>query len=362
MMMSNRSDIYSKPVQPGGSKTTFEPLQPSTVKPPHYKAIVLLVFMIILLAGVAIYFSDKESGGALGDYDHLLTPSLVATNIPGARERRTTDVSSIESLLTDIGITSQEPPPTLSPQRMAEAMAHVRSAQQFIRSRDMDRAEKEIEAALNVWPDMNIAVRLLGSIYTQRGQFDQAIVLLERSLTRDPFSAETLNNLAINFMQKGMMGKAEELLITSLQIRPEYGVAYINLGFVHLRQGRYDLAAENFELGLMQTPNSPGVLNNLAVSLIRLGDIKGAREKLQELVDMAPGRATAYFNMAISYVMEGDYETAMEWVLRGADICTPVQLQSYLSDSDFDPLRTHPPFQRLVRERFPDFQRRTSLP
>ena len=41
------------------------------------------------------------------------------------------------------------------------------------------------------------------------GQFEQAILVLEQALESDPFSAETLNNLATAYMQKGMMDKAE---------------------------------------------------------------------------------------------------------------------------------------------------------
>ena len=350
--MQERRDIYSKPSK-SGKIAEFEPLQKPNFKPPHRMAVVTIVIMSVIMIGVIIYFNMTDFKTNIGEFDSLLNRDSAPSNVV-ANAKTNVDAGSVESLLTDLGGTEQAPPPTLSPQKMAEAMSFVRSAQEYIRSRDMDGAERETEKALEVWPDMNIAIRLLGSIYTQRGQFDQAIVLLEKSIAKEPFSAETLNNLAINYMQKGMMSKSEELLITSLQIRPDYGVAYINLGFVHLRLGRYDLAAENFELGLKNMPDNPGVLNNLAVSLIRLGDYAGAREKLQQLIELAPERGPAYFNMAISYVMERNLDAALEWIRRGADLCTPSQLQSYLSDADFDTIRAHPVFQQIIRERFPD--------
>jgi Flp pilus assembly protein TadD len=350
--MDKHGDIYRKVKKDGGPVPGYEPINPEMHRPPHRRALVLLVLMLLVMAAIGIFYYSQEAGKDSSGFEHLLTREG-STNRPAA-SAATGTAASIEALLTDLGSAQQEPPPTLSPQKMAEAMAHVRSAQQYIRSRDMDAAEREVGKALQVWPDMNIGIRLLGSIYTQRGQFDQAILLLEKSLAREPFSAETLNNLAINYMQKGQMGKAEELLITSLQIRPDYAVAFINLGFVHLRVGRYDLAAENFEAGLQTMPDNPGVLNNLAVCLIRLGDYEGARTRLQRLIDLVPTRATAYLNMAISYVLERDYDTALDFVRRGAEHCTPSQLQAYLADSDFDTLRPHPEFQRIVRERFPD--------
>lgn len=353
-MMHKRNDIYTKANQ-GDKSAEYEPLPPPDFKPPHRKAIVILVLMVTVLIAVVIYFNRSQSEGSDSEFAHLLGQPVVSTNVVNERPTRAPSSSeSFESLLTDLGISSQSPPPTLSPQKMAESMSYIRSAQQYIRSRDMEGGEREIMKALQVWPDMNIAIRLLGSIYTQRGQFDQAIVLLEKSLSKEPFSAEVLNNLAINYMQKGMMAKAEELLLTSLQIRQDYGVAYINLGFVHLRSGRYDLAAEMFERGLEYIPDSPGVLNNLAVCLIRMGDYENARKKLQELIETTPNRSTAYFNMAISYVLEQNFTVALDWIRKGADFCTPSQLQSYLSDSDFDSLRSHPEFQQIIQERFPD--------
>jgi Tfp pilus assembly protein PilF len=356
--MQPRRDIYTKPEK--SEPIVFNPAPPPA-PPPHRRALVILVIMISLLGFVAWWFYQREGQEEQGDFDHMSNRAS-STNTVLATNRIAPTIASVESLLTDLGGLDQAPPPTLSPQKMAEAMSYVRSAQQYIRSRDMNGAERETLKALEVWPDMNLAIRLLGSIYTQRGQFDQAVVLLEKSLAREPFSAETLNNLAINYMQKGMMSRSEELLVTSLQIRPDYAVAFINLGFIHLRLGRHDLAVENFELGLKQMPGNPGVLNNLAVCLIRLGDYAAARERLNELIASSPSRAPAYFNMAISFVLEQNLDAALEWISRGADFCTPSQLQAYLADADFDSIRSHPSFQQIIRERFPDIPSRPPVP
>lgn len=354
--MADNGDIYKKPPGPERDFPEDGGTTPSTPpSPPHYKAIVILIGMALLLGAVAVYFAPEDAE----EFETLPEPPP-----PRAAATNRTEVSpgraAIDALMADFTASEQAPPTTLSPQKMAEAMGHVRAAQDYVRVRDMDSAEREVGKALSVWPDMNIAIRLLGSIYTQRGQFDQAIRLLERSLEIEPFSAETLNNLAINYLQKGMMGKAEELLVTALQIRPDYAVSFLNLGFLHLRMNRYDLAAENFELGLRQMPDNPAVLNNLAVCLMRLGNLEQAREKLQALLDLNPDRLNGYFNMAITYVMGDDLENAFIWLRRGAERASPSQLQSFLADPDFNPIRNHPEFEQLVRERFPDVPARSA--
>ena len=363
--MSDSRDIYGKaPRGESDSAATNPPAPGSGNAPPHRRAIIIVVGMVVLMVAAALYFNSLE--GQSSEEDEYFLPAVkpaadtndtvAATNTPPP------EITAIESLLADLGAGQQTPSSTLSPQKMAEAMAHVRSAQQYARDRDMDAAEREIGKALIVWPDMNIAIRLLGSIYTQRGQFDRAIALLERSLEREPFSAETLNNLAINYMQKNNMAKSEELLITALQVRPDYAVAQMNLAFVHLRLNRYDLAAEYFELALRQMPGNFGAMNNLAVSLLRLGDYQRAREIFTELIEKSPERVTSYFNLAITYVMEKNEADALVWIRKGAEKTPPSQLQAMLSDPDFDTIRSLSEFQQIIRDRFPDIPSRNPTP
>lgn len=363
--MADTRDIYGSTPRPGeGGGAPVPPVPGSSKPPPVRRAIIVFIGMIASMIGVALYFASLEEEEIPGG-EFVASPSeplARSTNAPPAETNLPPEVSAIESLLSDLGSGQQASPSNLSPQKMAEAMTFVRAAQQYIRDQDMDAAEREIGKALVVWPDMNIAIRLLGSIYTQRGQFDRAIALLERSLEREPFSAETLNNLAINYMQKGMMAKAEELLTTSLQIRPDYAVAQMNLAFVHLRLNRYDLAAENFELSLRQMPNHMGAINNLAVCLVRLGDYERAREMFLGLVESYPDRPTSYFNIAITYVIERNEAEALAWIRKGAERTPPSQLQVMLSDPDFEPVRNHPEFQQIIRERFPDIPARAPTP
>jgi tetratricopeptide (TPR) repeat protein len=242
----------------------------------------------------------------------------------------------------------------IDPEKMAQAMKELRLANDYLRVREFDPAEEHAKKALAVVPEMNHAQRLLGVIYTQRGQFDQAIAILERALKSNLFSAETYNNLATAYMQKGMLDKAEELLQTALQINPEYYFAYLNLGLLYLTKGQYEAAADNLERALNRVPNDPGPRNNLAVALLRLGRYEDARRNLQTIVDGNPQIPNSYFNMAITYVLEKKYSDAMAWIHRGAQHCSPMVCQQFLSDNDFNVMRGQPEFQKLLESLSPE--------
>ena len=305
-----------------------------------------------------IYRQEKEAARraeALEAQGPIDTSSLLARQQPmtGAPAR-----AAAPGDRPSFSIARDQPPvrgaAAVDPERTAQAMTELRSANDYLIARDWDRAESHVRKALEITPDMNAALRLLGVLHTQRGQFDQAIAILEKAMRLDPYNAETYNNLSTAYMQKGMMDKAEELLHASLQIDPSYQVAFLNLGLLHLARGRYAEAADYLERALAQVPNDPGPRNNLAVAYIRLGRYPEAREQLETIIRMNPQIANSYFNLAISYVMEKNFDEAMKWIRKGAEFCSPVICQRFLADSDFNAIREYPPFQELVSKLYPE--------
>jgi tetratricopeptide (TPR) repeat protein len=242
----------------------------------------------------------------------------------------------------------------IEPRKMAEAMANMRMADRYLRADEWERAEYYTRKALEIWPDMNAAQRMLGVIYTQRGQFDQAVQALESAIKTDPFSAETFNNLATAYMHRGNFDRAEELLHTSIQIDPSYKAGYLNLGLLYLAMGEYGAAADYLDRSARDFPHEMNIRNNLGVALLRLGKYDEARRHLRLIIETEPDTASAYFNLAISYVLEENLNEALIWIHRGAQYCSPVMLTHFLSDSDFDAIRENPEFKAILGEMYPE--------
>lgn len=351
--MDEHRDIYTKPDQKPSAKTdlpVYEPTPEELRKGIRKRTIVSVIIMSVLLTSAAIYFYAQEKG-----FDQ--NPLLSLLSSPGRDTGAVSRAGATNALPPMPGIGAEfdlesggKGAPNIPPQKMAEAMGHLRIANQYLLERDLEGAEQNAKKALAIWPEMNAALRMLGVIYIHRGQFDQSILILERALQNDPFSAETLNNLATAYLQKGQLEKAEDLLLTSLQIRSDNFTTQVNLGLLYLLWARYDQAAEHLETARQLMPENASVLNNLGVSLLRIGRFDQAREQFKKLVDQSPDRSQPYFNMAITFALERKYPEALEWVSQAVRRCAPQEAQRHLMDSDFDGLRGMGDFQRIVRE------------
>ena len=355
--MDERHDIYQAPppAPPEPAPLPSYDLLPDVARRKAVRQTTLLAaVMTLLLVLSAVNFLVQESHW---NKTSDLREALNRPVIPG--ENRTLvlqgnmapEVAPVEPDLEPGGET---PPPDVSPARMAEAMGHLRIANDYLRARDLDRAEDEVRAALAIWSGMNAGQRMLGVIHLYRGQFDQAIAVLERALHTNPFSAEAYNNLATAYLHKRMYDRAEELLLTAVQMRPGFMPSELNLGLLYILLGRYDDAIGHLAGALEQMPDHPSLLNNLAVCHIRLGRYDEARAPLLRLVEHATSSPAPYFNLAIVAALQEQHAEAMEWIRRGAEHCSPTECQTYLKDTDFDRLRGFPEFQRFSRSLYPE--------
>lgn len=352
--MDEHRDIYAKPGpkdEKAPSLPAYEPTPNEIRQRTRRRTTTSTVIMVGLLVAAAIYFYVQELRHKRDPLADLLRGPGEVTN----QALRTSVVTPIgipdlSQLTSDLEAAGRNAPPGIPPQKMAEAMGEMRIANQFLLTRDWESAEKHVKQALQIWPDMNTGLRMLGVIYTQRGQFEQAILTLERALKSDPFSAETFNNLATAYMQKNQLEKAEDLLLTALQVRPNGAISHTNLGLLYLLWGRYEQAAEHLQAAVQQMPDSPSIRNNLGVALLRIGRFDEARGHFEFLVDRMPTRPEAYFNTAITYALERNPAEAIRWIRQAAARCSPVEAQRHLMDSDFNGLRGLPEFQALVRE------------
>lgn len=350
-MSEKNNDLYQKRGKTVAKHRQAEIAPTRAKERTRSRMIWTVIVMLALLAGSALlvdHYAEKGERPEFEDYPAAGLPSSVPMLDTNALrpELMMPSIDTSDDVFSDAG--SGFPKAPRDPEQLATATEAIRMAHQFMQEQEWERAEELGLQALGIWPAMNKAQRLLGAIYTQQGRFDQAIAMLEQALQTDPFNAETYSNLAAAEMQKSNFEKAEHYLEIALKMSPNDLVAQLNMGLLYLATGQYSYAAEFLRETVDRVPGRPNVRNNLAVALMRNGEYEESRANLNKLIEEYPATSHAYFNMAITYTLEGDFDRAIEWIKQGAQTCSPILFQHFLTDPDFSEILDHPEFQALA--------------
>lgn len=303
----------------------------------------IFLFLIVIIGGLSlaayVIFSSEEEkqSGKTADGPNAtaaIDPQTTAQNI----ERIQATIEMAQEPRTDHRLSARE---------TAQAMGEVRIATKSLSERDFLSAEAHAKAALDIYPEMNEALRVLGLAYMHSGRFKQAVIAMKTALDQDPFSAETMNNLATVYIHQKEMDKAEEYLENALLLRPDYVAAKLNLGLLYLATANYADAVDYFSQALPMVPNDINVRNNLGVALLRMGKYEEAREQFDFGRNKAPGVLPLYINTAITYALQSDVTNAIYWIKEASRFTPPLQLFNLIKDPDFDNIRESNEFKAL---------------
>ncbi len=138
----------------------------------------------------------------------------------------------------------------------------------------------------------------LGSIYSQRKNYDKAISLFDESIKRFPNSLEAYTNLANLLSINGNSELAKKILNKAIEINPNYFKTYSNLAGIHVREGDFEKAEFFLRKSLEINPKDINVLVNLACVLKDLGNSEQAEKFLRDALKINPRYDLALINLS----------------------------------------------------------------
>lgn len=179
-----------------------------------------------------------------------------------------------------------------------------------------------------------------GSVFFQRGYFDQAGATFQRALRDNPDSAEALygigsvqlnqqktaearrsferatklhasypdtlantwNNLGLLSAREGATEKAIGYFEQALQVSPDHVVALGNLGSAHRQLKQWDKARAAFERALAVNPNDPDANYGLGMVFAQNDDTVRAQDYLQRALQSRPIYPEALNNLGILHL------------------------------------------------------------
>jgi Tfp pilus assembly protein PilF len=180
----------------------------------------------------------------------------------------------------------------------------------YLQAGNLDDAEQYIRKALDWNPSYADAWSELGGVYEARNQNAQALACFEKALALDPGLTYVQLNAAHAAEQSGDSAKAEKYYRQALTAEPQNPDAANGLGLVLAKQGNADEAKQFFEKAIQARPDFGSAINNLAVLYLNRGQVNDAVAALQYGLKVAPDEDILYLNLGRVYVRQGQIQEA----------------------------------------------------
>jgi tetratricopeptide (TPR) repeat protein len=211
---------------------------------------------------------------------------------------------------------------------------------------DFESAGKEFRRAVELSPGYATAHHWYAWHLSLVGQNDEAIAEMKKAQNLDPLSLIINADLAELFLLSHPYDESIEQSRKTIEMDSNFPLAHNQLAQAYLQKQIYSEAIAELQKAIQISGGSPTFTANLA----RVYAVSGGRKiALQLLGDLKKGSKPGYSHaseIAVVYAALGDRDQAMTWLEKGyEERFNP----GVLLRPGFDPLRSDPRFQNLLR-------------
>ncbi len=218
----------------------------------------------------------------------------------------------------------------------------------------IDKAREASRKAVQLAPHLAESHAALGLTYRAAEQFDKAEAEFEKAIELNPRLFEPIHFYAQMARTQGKYDKAAKLFCRAAEVRPEdyqavaiawnmYDALGDSANALHFARETVERARRALDLN----PKDARAWILGAGSLSRIGQKDEAREWAERSVSLSPNSASTAYNYACVLAGFGEIERAIDKLEDAVRLGNRNKLY-YENDSDFDPLRDHPRFKRLL--------------
>jgi TolB-like protein/DNA-binding winged helix-turn-helix (wHTH) protein/Flp pilus assembly protein TadD len=211
---------------------------------------------------------------------------------------------------------------------------------------DFESAGKEFRRAIELNPGYATAHHWYAWHLSLIGQYDEAIAEMRKAKNLDPLSLIINSDLAellviAHFYDESMIQSRK-----TIEMDPNFALAHNQLAQAYLQKHMYDEAVAELQKAVELSKGSPTCIANLARAYAASGKTSDTVKLLSDLKNSSNRGYSDASEIAVIYAALGDRDQAMNWLEKGfEERFNP----GVLSRPGFDPLRSDPRFQDLVR-------------
>ncbi len=211
---------------------------------------------------------------------------------------------------------------------------------------DWTGAEREYRRALQLNPGYATAHHWYAFLLSILGRHDEAIAEIKRARELDPLSLRINANVGLLLVQARRYDEAIEELQKALELESNQPAPHHFLALAYLAKAMYEEAIAEFQTaaGLSRDLHITELAHAYAVA----GKRGEARKMLDEVLAGSKKEFVSPVRIAVVYVGLQEHDTAFEW-LEKAFQSRDARCYILNVDPRFDPLRSDPRFQSLLR-------------
>lgn len=186
------------------------------------------------------------------------------------------------------------------------ARNHLSLGSVFFQRGYFDQAEASFRLALRDDPSSAEARYGLGSVYLKQDKGREARDSFERAVKLNASYPDTLanawNNLGLLATREGRTGEAIGHFQAALRLNPDHWIALENLGNAYRQQKRWDEARNALERAVAVRPEDPEANYSLGMVFAQSDDTERAYQYLQKALKFRPAYPEALNNLGVLYL------------------------------------------------------------
>jgi len=155
----------------------------------------------------------------------------------------------------------------LEPRRVIAAEIHNYLGYLLFHEDRYEEAVPRFKRALELNPQLSVALFNLGNIHYRRKDMDQAVKCYRKALKTDPRQSGAATQLGLAYLEQGKVDPARRPLERALKVDPGDYWAHLGLSEYHRRKRRPEKAVEHAEAALAIEPKNASVHNYLGIAL-----------------------------------------------------------------------------------------------
>lgn len=211
---------------------------------------------------------------------------------------------------------------------------------------DLDAGGRAFRSAVQLDPNYASAHHSYGEYLAMVGRFEEAIAEKRQAVLLDPLSVRFRGALAEVLAYTGQVDAALKEMKTVQDLQPDRSLVYASLAEIHLRAGRYNEAIR--ELQLYAEHGEDPISGRLGYAYAKSGRRKDAERILAKMRNWeAEGRLP---DIVLVEIGLGHNEEALAWLEKCYQLHVDEELLWLKTDPFYDPLRSDPRFQALLRK------------